>query len=182
MAAIPDGWLDPKVELPNDGADVEWLTPYGRKVVNGTYVDGQWVTDRVGATAYTPRAYRRRSLVCSRSPVCDGAVEVVGKYAPVSVEVAREIAERHGKAIVCIMAWDQARGLFHVTSYGRSVAEQAAAGRIGEKLMAAARKAIGWEALSGQGDERVRAADGGGPCGSGPGLGGDPRDAAGDAG
>lgn len=53
-----------------------------------------------------------------------------GKYKPVPVSTAREIAEKYDKAIVIINTWDTTHGLLHTTTFGVSQEqkEQAAIG------------------------------------------------------
>ncbi len=58
--------------------------------------------------------------------------EPVDPYIPIPVEAAREIAEKYGKAIVIINAWDNVYGLLHTTTYGADPQNKAYAAMGGE--------------------------------------------------
>jgi hypothetical protein len=56
---IPEGWNDTAVILPTPNRSVEWLTPYGAKILKGMYTSElNWELPSVGQIGYSPRAWR----------------------------------------------------------------------------------------------------------------------------
>jgi hypothetical protein len=55
-------------------------------------------------------------------------------YQPITVDAAREIAERFGKRIVVIVGWDGGTGQTHITTYGERAADKPWAAQAGEVI------------------------------------------------
>lgn len=55
-------------------------------------------------------------------------------YVPIPVEVARQIGQQFKRQVVVIVAWEQAGGMLHVTTWGELATHKAWAARLGSIL------------------------------------------------
>jgi hypothetical protein len=62
------------------------------------------------------------------------------KYKAIPISAARDIAKAYGKDQVIVVAWDQAHGKQHVTTYGKTAAECEQAAEGGNRV----KRALGW--------------------------------------